>query len=411
MPNSNGRIYVDTTVTPNLGVSVADVQTVLGETSGDVGTLCQSENINPWAKCKPITAANIIRPLDYEHAEQVYNYHCGLSVVYSASNFNDFLSKVRSSLTNNDYKYQNEYVAVKYDRPTGNFASPFRLSDFNGYRHNAGLDYTIHDESAGGDGQPISTMYSRNIQIDLRGTPTDAALPDDSSRLDYYVDWMSGGDNIAARENLHVLDVISFQLGQAVGLKNFRRGILIMGTGNDLSYRWCTGTIPWSTDTEWANLFGSASGTSVRVVEFYTNVSYSGGTENKSGQFFCIPQFAYVTTCITNANFSGSYPASNPNDNAIEVFYRCDAPISTFDELYIDLQIEYTSDIWDKVTTITVKNTSTTDVRAVYENVYSIDDTNLGKRMRIRIYGKLSGSSYTREFFITPNGEEETISV
>lgn len=397
MPNSNGRIYVDNSTNPPKGVSFADVQTVLGISNVRESELCTHDNINRWAKCKPIAAANIVRPLDYEHAEQVFNYHCGLSVVYSASSFNDFLSKVRSTLNNNDYKYLNEYVAVKYDRPTGTMASPFRISDFDGYRHNAYLDYTIHNESAGGDGLPISTMYSSNIQIDLRGTSTDASLPDDSSKLDYYVDWMSGGDKVAARENLHVLDVIDFQLGQAIGLKNFRRGILIMRT-DDSSYRWVTGTIPWSTDPEWANLFGSASGTRVRVVEFYTNVNYSGGTDNRNGQFFCIPQFTYVTTCITNANFSGSYPASTPYDY-IEVFYNCDAPIYTFDELYIDLQIEYTSGIWDRVATITVKNYSTTDVRAVYENVYDIDSTNRGKYMRIRIYGKLSGSSTTKDFF------------
>ena len=398
MPNSNGRIYVDKSTDPPKGVSFADVQTVLGTTVDTEGGLCTHKNINMWAKCKPI-AANLLRPLDYDHAEQISNYHCGLSVVYSASSFNDFLLKVRSALSNDNYKYRNEFVAVKYDRPEGTMASPFRISDFDGYRHNADLDYSIFNESAGGDGLPISTMYSRNIQIDLRGTPTDVSLPDDSSRLGYYVDWMSGGDKIAERDNLHVLDVISFQLGQALGLKNFRRGMLIMRTDDLNSYRWTSRDIPWATDTEWANLFGSTSGTRVWVIEFYTNVDYAGGAENKNGQFFCIPQFSYITTCITNANFSGSYPASTPFDY-IEVFYSCDAPISTFDELYIDLQIEYTSGgTWDRVATIIVKNYSTTDVRAVYENVYGIDSTNRGKYMRIRIYGKLSGSSTTKDFF------------
>jgi hypothetical protein len=168
---------------------------------------------------------------------------------------------------------------------------------------------------------------------------------------------------------------------------------------DDLStFRWTSQAIPWGTDSEWDNLFGSAAGTRVWVVEFYTNVNYAGGNANMNGQFFCIPQFSYITTCITNANFSGSYPASTPSDT-IEVFYQCDAPISTFDELYIDLQIEYTSGIWDKVATITVKNASTTDVRSVYENVYGIDSTNRGKYMRVRIYGKVSGSSTQKDFY------------
>lgn len=379
-------------------VSIYDVQRALNTGANDVGRLCSHQNINPWAKCKPIIAANIIRPLDYSRAEQVTNYHCGLTIVYSASNFNDFLAKVKSALTNSEYKYLNEYTAVKYDRPTGTMAAPFRLTDFNGYRVNSYIDYTIHDESAGGDGLPISSVYSKNIQIDLRGTPSDVTLPDDSIKLAYYTNYMSGGEQIAARENIHVLDLIQWQLSSGIVLTNLRRGMLIMRQDDLTTFRWTSQRIPWGTDSEWDNLFGSASGTSVWVVEFYTNVNYAGGNANMNGQFFCIPQFSYITTCLTNANFSGSYPASTPS-NTIEVFYQCDAPISTFDELYIDLQIEYTSGIWDKVITITVKNSSITDVRSVYENIYGIDSTNRGKYMRIRIYGKLSGSSTSRDFF------------
>jgi len=35
-------------------VSIADVKTVLGETSNDLATLCKSEKINMWAKFKPV---------------------------------------------------------------------------------------------------------------------------------------------------------------------------------------------------------------------------------------------------------------------------------------------------------------------------------------------------------------------
>ncbi len=33
-------------------VSIADVKTVLGETSNDLATLCRSDKINMWAKFK-----------------------------------------------------------------------------------------------------------------------------------------------------------------------------------------------------------------------------------------------------------------------------------------------------------------------------------------------------------------------
>ena len=35
-------------------VSIADVKTVLGETSNDFATLCRSDKINMWAKFKPV---------------------------------------------------------------------------------------------------------------------------------------------------------------------------------------------------------------------------------------------------------------------------------------------------------------------------------------------------------------------
>ena len=401
--------YNSNTKTITAPVSVYDVQQALSTGDHDVGRLCVNTGINPWAKCKPINAPGIIRALDYSKAEQVTNYHCGLSVVYSTNNFNDFLAKVQASLNNASYKYLNEYTAVKYDRPTGTMLSPFRLSDYDGYRHNAELDASIPDESAGGDGLPISPVYSRNIQIDLRGTVTNKPLPDDSIKLAYYTNHMSGASQIAARYNLHILDIIHWQLNSGVVLTNLRRGILIMRQDSTGVYRWTSSTIPWASDPDWANAFGSSSGTPVWVVEFYTNVDYAGGTENKTGQFFCIPEFAYITTCITNASFAGTYPASNPYAEMIEIFYQCDAPISTFDELYLELQIygeSYGVGTWDPVTTVTVKNYSTVDVRGVYENLYRIDETIIGKKMRVRVYGKLAGSSNTTTFYYS---EEVTI--
>lgn len=385
-------------------VSIYDVQRALGASSPDLGTLCKHQSINPWAKCKPIVAPNIIRPLDYAHAEQVTNYHCGLDVVYSTGSFNDFLSKVRAALSNPDYSYQDDFTAVKYTRPTGGVAAPFRLTDFQNYKKNAILDYTIDNSGAGGDGLPISSVYSRNMDINLVESPGDVTLPDDSSRLAYYVNYMSGGQQIAAREYLHVLDLINWQLQSGVVLTNLRRGILIMNYNDKNIYRWTSQTIPWATDPEWATLFGSSSGERVWVVEFYTNLSYAGGGANLSGQFFCIPNFSYVTTCTTLANFSGSYPATTPSDT-IEVFLACDAPISTtFSELYIDLQIEYTTGFWDRVTTITVKNQSTSNIKSVYENVSLISESERGKNMRIRIYGMLAHSSVLKDFYYSESG-------
>lgn len=64
MPYKDGVLYVDDSVTPNIGVSVADVQRALGEYStGDVGRLCRSAKINKWARLKPVRVGGVYRQL------------------------------------------------------------------------------------------------------------------------------------------------------------------------------------------------------------------------------------------------------------------------------------------------------------------------------------------------------------
>jgi len=57
MAHNNGRIYTETVGGVKHGVSICDVQTVLGNSSPDLGTLCRAANINPWARYKPVYIA------------------------------------------------------------------------------------------------------------------------------------------------------------------------------------------------------------------------------------------------------------------------------------------------------------------------------------------------------------------
>lgn len=57
MANSNGRIYTTLSGGTQYGVSVADVQTVLGTSKNDVGQLCTHDSINMWAKYRSIEKA------------------------------------------------------------------------------------------------------------------------------------------------------------------------------------------------------------------------------------------------------------------------------------------------------------------------------------------------------------------
>ena len=53
MPYSNGRIYVDSSVTPPIGVSIYDIQQALGVSDNSIVNLCQKSQINKFAKWKP----------------------------------------------------------------------------------------------------------------------------------------------------------------------------------------------------------------------------------------------------------------------------------------------------------------------------------------------------------------------
>ena len=151
MPHNNGIVYVDTTVTPNLGVSVEDVRAVLNLNSGDVGTLCGSSNnnVNKWAKHKPIVYANAIAPLtDAQFKEKNY----GLTIPDSLT----------GSYTKIDDVILNAEDAYVYTKPSGQMASPFRLTDFNKYSHSV---------KAPINGFPATVYISSNVNTYVLNFP------------------------------------------------------------------------------------------------------------------------------------------------------------------------------------------------------------------------------------------------
>lgn len=128
MPHFNGIIYTEPNVDstkPDWGTDLTgDVAVVLNVNSGDTGTLCSHENINKWAKHKPIVYANVIAPLtDAQFKEKNY----GLTVPNPNS--------PRGSYTKIDDVILNAEDAYVYTKPSGRKASPYRISDFNKYSH------------------------------------------------------------------------------------------------------------------------------------------------------------------------------------------------------------------------------------------------------------------------------------
>lgn len=118
MANSNGVITAP--------IGLVDVQQVLGESSTDLATLCLSNNINMWAKYKPIVLGTVGHN-DANWWKGTFG-NCGIRAqgIYTTQRANI------PSLYTNDQKN-----GWEYEKPSGGSSSPYRLADFEGYNHNA----------------------------------------------------------------------------------------------------------------------------------------------------------------------------------------------------------------------------------------------------------------------------------
>lgn len=160
MSHTNGII--------NAPVSISDVQQVLGVSSGDLGTLCQSNKINKFSKMKPVAFPYIepdrTQPVSaygkslwwWKGHPQITEVPAGLTfgnytttskcawITCCGVKYLGFLSKIdclkAMDPANNRYHTgDNSPLADNYIYvpPAGTMAEPFRLADFNYYLHTA----------------------------------------------------------------------------------------------------------------------------------------------------------------------------------------------------------------------------------------------------------------------------------
>ena len=117
MPTSNGVITAP--------VSLVDVSKAIGVNSLDIGTLCGSEYINMWAKNKPIRKSSPVALTDDDRHTWMYGLR------------------------------KNADGHFEYQRPRGEYYNEwFRLTDFNGYNHNA--ECPVRD---------FSTLFDKEINV------------------------------------------------------------------------------------------------------------------------------------------------------------------------------------------------------------------------------------------------------
>lgn len=142
-------------------VNTADVSYVTRKGSNDVGTLCGASNtmINMWSKYKPVIKANVIDSTVINGVAQlnsdktwkstatwwwgdksasiqtidttsgyVLSTSCGITI-------KGYYGTIRHFVNNWDTNGWRHYWT--YNPPTGGMAAPYRLIDFNYYKHNA----------------------------------------------------------------------------------------------------------------------------------------------------------------------------------------------------------------------------------------------------------------------------------
>jgi len=119
MPTNNGKITAP--------VSVEDVKRTLGVASNDIGYLCSDQHgkINIWSLNKPVDYPALILPDDYD---VVVQSNQGIRHK-EYKTLNDLMNALDREQYMNEWSYSNV--------PQGGKNSPYRLTDFVGYDHNA----------------------------------------------------------------------------------------------------------------------------------------------------------------------------------------------------------------------------------------------------------------------------------
>ena len=138
-------------------VSIDDVKQALGESSDDLATLCNSDGILPWSRCKPIAYSQPftdIPPVREDRTINVTSYNgapcivrCGMlvpEIKYDVNNFSTIFDIAERLETDNTWG--NIFVTNTYNyyHLHGGTSEPYRLGDFRNYCNNASKSFAIN---------------------------------------------------------------------------------------------------------------------------------------------------------------------------------------------------------------------------------------------------------------------------
>lgn len=117
--------YNSSTTIVSAPVSFTDVQNALGVSHTDLAALCTASTINKWAKYKPVVYPSVSGSND------------GKGTVINTTTTKQMYGLTIPHTTDPFTTYKNGGGEWTYTKPSGGATSPYRLADFNGYRHNA----------------------------------------------------------------------------------------------------------------------------------------------------------------------------------------------------------------------------------------------------------------------------------
>jgi len=192
MSNQNGKIYIDTSTIPNKGVSITDLQQVLGRGVNDLGLLYTDQEwydnggvealrplnpprVNMWARYKPIKWSTSGSPVFFPQGAHPSDWNKGIDGDYGiVSNSFSQVSGLYAAIDGglNGWSYVKDGIT-------------FRLRDFEGYYHYAPNPFGYLFIEA--DRLSVAPSGTITIQYQLRqggGSTTD---PDSLGINDLYV--------------------------------------------------------------------------------------------------------------------------------------------------------------------------------------------------------------------------------
>ncbi|MBR1449568.1 MAG: hypothetical protein IJ588_12590 [Prevotella sp.] len=272
MSYSNGKITAP--------VSVKDVQQALGTSVADVGRLCESPNINVWARYKPVPCDltggnNTPAPLTEEQrAAEAY----GVESIIDAISYNQL-----DTLT--DYINENptsiNFIKMK---AWGNNVRWHRLTDFvktgsttEGYNHRAKPSgVTVTSRGVAHTLSPLIPVSMRNMEIETGSTEFRFLIPRDYEWVKFYYDPDYGGTGTYEGATVELTDSESLCAFEVMGLTindaaNLTRGFFLFAV-NDYDGKWY---VAYSKQQE-----VNGTGSNATVVDKYLNLNTTGGDED-----------------------------------------------------------------------------------------------------------------------------------